>query len=139
MVHKFPETQLLQFLCLMCAVYSCNVCWRITPFSRYLFGLLMRHLRGCRPTIMSKCKWLSLNGCKCNSIICNMTKFLNLCQDGSNASICLKTVIKYNNNANEQTYYIKCCGDFSFNSYDNKNCTSSTCLILDPTYVCFPV
>jgi hypothetical protein len=145
MVHTFPETQLLQLLCLMCAVYSCNVCWRITPCSttarvwcalctvamcaegshlaalqlvsdvrcvqlqctlkhhtlRQTFGLLMRHLRGCRLTIMTKCKWPSLNSWKCNSIISNMTTFLNLCQDGPNASICLKIVIKNNINANE--------------------------------------
>lgn len=35
---------------------------------------------------MKKCKWPYVNGCKCNSIISNMTKFLNPCQDGSNAT-----------------------------------------------------
>jgi hypothetical protein len=45
-------------------------------------------------TIMRKWKWLFMNGCKCKSLICSVTEFLNLCQNGTNASVCSGIMFK---------------------------------------------
>ena len=42
---------------------------------------------------MRKWKWLFENNCKCKRPISTMTEFLNLCQDGTNASICPDIVV----------------------------------------------
>lgn len=45
-------------------------------------------------TKMRKWKWLLVNGCDCKRLIPKWEEFLNLCQDLTNASICLGRTLK---------------------------------------------
>jgi hypothetical protein len=47
-----------------------------------------------------------VSGCKCKSLISTMTEFLNLCQDGTDTSVCLGIMLKNNNVAVESVSYI---------------------------------
>jgi hypothetical protein len=45
---------------------------------------------------MTEWKWLIMNGCECSSLISGALEFLNLCQDVTDASVCLGIVLKNN-------------------------------------------
>jgi hypothetical protein len=43
---------------------------------------------------MRKCKWLLVSGCKCGNPFSTAVQFVNVYQDGTNASVCLGIVLK---------------------------------------------
>jgi hypothetical protein len=56
-------------------------------------------------TIMRTWKWVFVNGCECNSLISDVIKFLNSCQDWKNASVCSEVMLKNNDTSGEYRIY----------------------------------
>jgi hypothetical protein len=52
-------------------------------------------------TVMKKWKWLLMSGCECKSPISTARAFLNSCQDGTNASVGSRIMLKNNDTSVE--------------------------------------
>jgi len=50
---------------------------------------------------MGQWKWLFVNGCEFKGLISVMREFLNWCQDGRDASVCLGIMVKNYDNLSE--------------------------------------
>ena len=59
-----------------------------------------------------------MNVCEYKGSISVLMKFLNWCQDGREASVCLGIMLRNNDTSAECVSYMLCCNNSPFNCYD---------------------
>jgi hypothetical protein len=67
---------------------------------------------------MGKRKWLCVKGCEFKGLISVTMEFINSCQDGRDASLCLGIMLKNNDFSAENVSYMLHCNNLPFNCYD---------------------
>ena len=72
----------------------------------YSFRLWKQHLEVTDFAVKRKWKWQFMNGCEYKSPVSTTAKFLNPCEDETDASVCLYIFVKNNDISLEQTSYI---------------------------------